>query len=217
MRLYRVLITILLINVSSLMWQEQTPQNKVEINPVPIELIIGNNSSMYQMSFYKKIPSASAFAFTNIINYEVDYQPNNPASYMIQSVVLYELIKKFEIGIGATLTANGGFNPIITLSFFHASKSIRLSIQPSYELHKQGNGEIFSFFEWHPLNNRSLHPYFRLQALTSFRESHQFSYHFWRLGVKYQIYHFGPALNVKHFGQNFRTEINVGVFFKVNI
>lgn len=211
-----IFIPILLISFI-LKAQEPNPQFQIPQAPIPIEVMVGAKSTMYQMTVDKRFAPGSRFKFFNLINYEVDDNEFTPDNYIIQTVASYEFAKGFDAGLGGNLKAFGGFKPIVSASYSHFSRNTGFVIQPVYEVHKDGEFSTLSFFEWHPVGMKMLQPYFRLQALTAWASEHSFSYHNWRLGAQYKIFRFGPALNVEYFGPNANSVANWGCFAGVVI
>lgn len=185
--------------------------------PVPVEVMVGAKSGMYQMTINKRFTSDSKFKFFNLINYEVDYDDQTPNTYIVQTIASYEFIRGFDVGTGANLTAFGGFKPIVSLSYSNFSRSMGILINPVYEIYKDGEFSVLARFEWHPVNDNKIQPYFSVQALTSWKDVHSFTYHNWRAGIQYKIFCFGPALNVEYVGKNAESTWNWGGFVNVLI
>jgi hypothetical protein len=211
-----ILIPVLLISFM-LRAQENNPQFQIPQAPIPVEVMVGAKSTMYQMTVDKRFAPGSRFKFFNLINYEVDDNEFTPDNYIIQTVASYEFAKGFDAGVGGNLKAFGGFKPIVSASYSHFSRNTGFVIQPVYEVHKDGEFSTLSFFEWHPANDKMIQPYFRVQALTAWTNVHSFSYHNWRLGAQYKIFRFGPALNVEYFGPSANSVTNWGCFAGVVI
>ncbi|HAA11677.1 MAG TPA: hypothetical protein DCE41_08260 [Cytophagales bacterium] len=185
--------------------------------PIPIEVVVGQNSSMYQMIVSKQITPGSKFGFFNLINYEVTYDDFAPNSYIIQSIVNYEIVKGLGVGAGANFKSFGGFKPIAVASYSYFNRDIGFLVQPSVELAENGNYEVFTMFEWHPVNAKKIQPYFRVQGLLTFNDEHAFSYHYWRIGIQYKGFRVGPGLNVQYVGPNVVNTTNLGGYFSILI
>lgn len=213
---FLVLIPILLLSFI-LKAQENIHQFQIPQAPIPVEVMVGAKSTMYQMTVDKRFVSGSRFKFFNLINYEVDDNEFTPDNYIIQTIGSYEFAKGFDVGIGGNLKAFGGFKPIVSASYSHFSRNTGFLIQPVYEIHKDVDFSTLAFFEWHPVNEKILQPFFRIQALTAWGSEHSFSYHYWRAGLQYKIFRFGPALNVEYVGPNATSTTNWVGFVSVLI
>ncbi len=211
-----ILISILLVSFT-LKAQENNHQFQIPQVPIPVEVMVGAKSTMYQMTVDKRFVPGSQFKFFNLINYEVDGNEFTPDNYIIQTIGSYEFAKGFDAGIGGNLKAFGGFKPIVSASYSNFTRVTNLIIQPVYEIHKGGEFSTLAIFEWHPVNENVLRPFFRIQALTAWTKEHSFSYHFWRAGFQYKIFRFGPALNVEYAGPNATSTTNWGGFVSVLI
>jgi len=101
---------------------------------------------------------------------------------------------------------------LVAASYMHFTENTGFIIQPSYELHKDGVFELYTMYEWTAKNTKSLQPYFKLSAYTSLKDKHTYSYHFWRAGVNYKGFRFGPALNAQYYGSAYSEVYNWGAF-----
>jgi hypothetical protein len=213
---FLIFIPFLLISVV-LKAQENNPQFKIPQAPIPVEVMVGSKSTMYQMIVNKRFAPNSQFKFFNLINYEVDYNDLTPDSYIIQTIGYYEFAKGFDLGAGGNLKAFCGFKPLVSVEYTHFSRNQGIVVQPVYEVHQDGEFSTLAMFEWHPVNNSKIQPYFYIQALTARTNVHAFSYHNWRVGAQYKIFRFGPALNVEYHGPNPKSELNWGGFVNILI
>lgn len=213
---YLILFSFILMSIF-LKAQEDKIPFKAPQPPIPVEVMVGTKSGMYQMTINKRFTADSKFKFFNLVNYEVDYDDQTPNKYIVQTIASYEFINGFDAGAGANLTAFGGFKPIFSASYSSFSRSMGIIINPVYEIYKDGEFSVLARFEWHPVNEKKIQPYFSVQALTSWKDVHSFSYHNWRAGVKYKISSFGPAVNFEYTGENAESSVNWGGFVNVLI
>jgi hypothetical protein len=197
--------------------QELEKSNESFQAPIPLELMVGNNYSLYQMTVSKQLTPGNKFGFFNLLSYEIDYVESTPDIYFIQSVFTYNINNNFNVGAGANLKSFESFNPIVWSSYSVFNDKIGFILQPSIELSKNGVAELFSLFEWHPVSQNKLSPYFRVQALFGRNNKHVFSYHYWRLGAQYNMFRFGAAINVQYIGENTISNTNLGGFVSVLI
>ena len=187
-----------------------------EAPPIPVEVFIGQKSGIYQIFVSRKFEPGGKLGLLNIINYEAMYDSEEENRYFIQSVLGYDLSKRFLIGAGARLTAFG-FKPLIALNYGYFGPKVNLVLQPSYELHSEGAVSLFTVFEWRPEPDIKLLPYFRIQGLTGNNGGHTFSYHYWRVGVRVKNWRFGPAANFQYIGPDAEARSNFGGFLGVLI
>lgn len=197
--------------------QELKKSNEILQAPIPLELMIGNDYSLYQMTVSKQLTPGNKFGFFNLLSYEIDYVESTSDIYFIQSVFTYNINTNFNVGTGANLKSFGGFKPILWSSYSIFNDKIGFVLQPSVELSKNGVAELFSLFEWHRTNQKKISPYFRVQALFGGNKKHVFSYHYWRLGAQYNMFRFGAAINVQYIGENVISNTNFGGFISILI
>jgi len=212
------IIILILLGFGNLQAQDDTTQFQCSQVSVPVEVMVGNDYSTYQVVINKQIGSAiSKFSFYSMINYDMYYDDGIPDNYFIQSIFFYSLSKRFGIGLGANSKLYEWTKPLVAVSYSIYTPSIGLYIQPSYEVYTDGLFEIYSLFSWAPVNEKTFQPYFKFEGYTSWGDGHSYSYHNWRLGLQYKIFHFGPALNVAYFGEDFESATNLGGFVNIVI
>jgi len=197
--------------------QENNAQFQIPQAPIPVEVMVGVKSIMYQIIVDKRFAPGSRFKFFNLINYEMDDNEFTPDNYIIQTLGYYEFAKGFDVGAGGNLKAFGGFKPIMSVQYTNFSRERGIVIQPVYEIHKDGEFSTMAMFEWYPVGDKKIQPYFKLQALTAWTSEHSFSYHNWRLGAQFKIFRFGPAVNVQYHGESATSNMNGGGFVGVVI
>lgn len=216
-----VLVGSILISLFSYSQEGRGDEHSFESDaPVPVEVMAGNEWAMFQTIVTKDFTKNNRVNFFNLINYEVDYDPNVPQSYIIQSIFSYNLNRFFALGAGANLKAFGGFKPLLAGRFSLFNRNIGLVVQPSIELHGEGVSEMFALFEWNPFNEGLVSPFLGLQGAAAFDTQggeHDFSYFNARLGVQIAQFRFGPALNSRFIGADFHSEWNFGGFVSISI
>ena len=184
--------------------------------PIAVEVMAGNKSSMFEMMVSKQIMN-SKFKFNNMTIFEIDYDKETSDYYYLQTIIFYDLPKGFGVGLGANLQSYNVFKPLVAVSYSHFTDNISFFIQPSYELHKDGAFEVYSFFEWIDSNKKNLQAYAKVSAYTSLNEEHIYSYNNWRLGANYKSFRFGPAMNIQFYGKEFNSNFNFGAFVNILI
>jgi len=194
--------------------QVDTNQISYPPAPIPIEIVGGEKSSTYQSVISRQLFNSN-FNFYNLTYLEVDYDETTPHYYYVQSIVSYSLPKGFNVGLGANLQTYNAFKPLVAISYMYFTENIGLVIQPSYEIHEDGLFELYAMFEWTAKNEKKVQPYFKLSAYSSWEEEHVYSYQFWRAGLNYKGFRFGPALNAQYYGTDFSSVLNFGGFISV--
>ncbi len=180
--------------------------------PILVEVMGGNNNTGYQMVVNKKFSPTSKFRFFNLISYEMDYDEQTPASYIVQTIASYEVTQAFYLGLGTNLKAFGGLKPLVSISYSYMHKNVVIFIQPSQEIDSEGDFEVFAFIEVHPVNQKKIQFYGRLQVLTTWNRAHSYSYQAWRIGLQFQDFRFGPAFTANYLGETPTTQTDLGAF-----
>ncbi|WP_163711375.1 hypothetical protein [Mangrovibacterium lignilyticum] len=206
-----ILIVFLTISLGAFAQTERPP------SPIPVEVMAGNHSNVYQLIVNKRFGPESPFKFFNLISYEIDDNDYTPDDYIIQTIGYYEFYNGFDAGVGTNFKAYGGFKPVVSVEYTRFSPTWGIVVQPVYEVDKDGEFSTLAIVEWHPMNGKKIKPYFRFQGLTAWASEHAFSYHRWRVGAQYHHFRFGPALNVQYAGPDKLTSWNWGAFLNVEI
>jgi hypothetical protein len=198
--------------------QETNTQPQITPSSIPVEAMIGNEYSSYQVVINKQIGSPySKFSFYSMVNYDMYYDDEIPDNYFIQTIFFYGITERIGVGIGANSKPYEGTKPLISLSYSIYTETIGLYIQPSYELDKDGLFELYNLFSWTPFNEKLIQPYVKIELYTSWGSEHSYSYSNLRLGIQYKIVRIGPALNISYFGGTFDNMTNWGGFINIKI
>ena len=97
-----LLLIIIFFQTGILKAQNDTAQVRCAQSSVPVETMIGNDYSSYQVVVNKQIGSAeSKFSFYSMVNYDMFYDNSIPDNYFIQSIFFYSITKRIGVGIGA--------------------------------------------------------------------------------------------------------------------
>lgn len=209
-------LTVLLFLMVPLFSYSQEEEKSIFQPPIPTELMVGNEYSLFKMIVTKQI-KGNQLKFYNLLSYEVDYADLEATNFFNQTVVFYDINTKLRAGLGLNYKSFGGAKPIFSILFSKFGKTGGYVIQPTLELHGEGAKELFALFEYIHQNNKNFQPYFRLDAFTAFLKKHDYSYFNWRVGVNRKSLRFGPALNVQYFGTQGANRLNWGGFVQVLI
>lgn len=184
--------------------------------PIPAELMVGNEYTLYKMIVTKQIKD-NKIKFYNLLSFEVNHNDLESTNFFNQSVLFYDFSSTLSAGIGLNYKSFGGAKPVISVLYSKFSQSKGLLIQPTIELTNNGAKELFVLYERVIQNKKSIQPYFRLDAFTAFIKNHDYSFLNWRLGVNRKGLRFGPAVNMQLFGNQGDTKNNFGGFIQVLI
>lgn len=212
MKLYFVLF-FLLIAVFFVAQEESKP---VFQPPIPVELTIGNEYTLFKMIVTKQL-KGNRLKFFNLLSHEVEYTDYSSVNFLNQTILFYDFNAQLSAGLGLNYKSFAGAKPVVSVLYSKFGKSGGYLIQPTVELHKEGAKELFALFEYVHQNERKIQPYFRLDAFTAFLATHDYSYFNWRLGINRKGLRVGPALNMQYFGNKGASRYNFGGFIQVLI
>lgn len=207
---YSIIIILMLVSALSLAQEDKSTTFKP---PIPVELMVGNEHSLYKMIVTK--PINHKIKFYNLLSCEVNHQDFEFSIIVNQTVLYYDFNENFSVGLGSSIKTFGGFKPLFSVLYSKFTESVGYIIQPSIELHKEGVKELFCMFEYTYQNKKELKPYFRIDALLNWKKNHDFSYTNLRLGFNKNGLMFGPALNTQYFGVAPNLQNNWGGFIRV--
>jgi len=218
-----IIIFLVCFSVSINLYAQQVEEDQsLHSSPVPIQVTVGNQSTLYQMIFSKQFGKNNQYTFFNLSEYELSYESETPENYLIQSIFFYNINQNFSLGTGANLKAHGGFKPLIAGAYSFFNRNFDVVIQPSIELEKDGVGEVFVLLEWHPTKNKKVNPFVSIQGLTSYKAengNHDFSYAYLKIGAQLGSFIVGPAVNFSEAGKGLysQSNVNVGGFLRILI
>jgi len=191
-------------------------ESEVYKPPVPVELMIGNEALLFKMVVTKPIYN-SKIKFYNLTTLESNFVTSSASNIFNQTVIFYDFNSKFSFGLGGSYSSYNSLKPIAAVLYSSFNANRGFLVQPSLVLEKGGSKELFSMFEYVHFLNPKLKSYFRIDAFTSWENTHDFSYLNWRVGVNTKVGNFGPAVNVNFVGKEALNYYNFGAFFNVLI
>jgi len=181
--------------------------------PIPVELMVGNESLLYKMVVTKQV--SSNFKFYNLLTYESSFITSSASGIFNQTAIFYDFSKHFSIGSGANFSSFHGVSPILVALYSNFNTTRGIVIQPSITLEKNNAKELFGMYELTYKVSPTITGYFRLDAFTSWYSKHDFSYLNWRLGTQTKQGRFGPAINFQFVANIPTPYINYGAFYNI--
>ncbi|MCK9164008.1 MAG: hypothetical protein M0O93_06655 [Bacteroidales bacterium] len=212
----RIILNFILLNIFVLSVYSQT------VNPpIPIEIYLGNNRTLFHMgvkrNIYKKIN------FSNSTSATVDYKNTQAENEIVMNNTLaYQFHKNINIGAGIQYHYKRGFIPNISMGFVYLNPTIMILLLPSFQFLPNGdrNIETMSFIEFTPKLTEKLRLYTKAQAMYNqniVNNKHDRSFAFFRLGLKINSISFGAACRYDYYGPNKIFKENYGGFIKFDI
>jgi len=185
--------------------------------PIPIELIIGHQYGVVDMSFSKKFSPTSRFGFFHMNTIQFDYNEDAKNSLIIQDLLFVETIKNLRVVAGAAYS-KGGFDPTVGLQYIFSSKKLMFLCAPRINIDSEPSYDFMNIIQYKIQLNKRTNLFARAKFLNVFNaESNIKSYQWFRLGLEKKGMQFGLAFNLDENGPNPSVESNIGVFVRKEI
>lgn len=186
--------------------------------PTPVEVLLGNNRFVSQISISKKFAENSRFGFLATSYIAADYGNDKSENESVNvAFITYDMVKGFGLVSGAVLNSAWGFRPYSGFRYLYANQQFLAMVIPGFYLTESHNFETIGLVEYRPhiKNNWSL--YSRLEGLYNVdmdTKKHDRSFIYGRLGLSYKTLGFGFAVNYDWYGPFKANKDNVGVFLR---
>lgn len=187
--------------------------------PIPVELLIGNNRTNMQLSMNRNI-SGKLF-YNNITTVYADYKNTRSETELVMvNSLVYRFQKNFGVSGGLQYHFVKGFVPNIAFHASYADPTWLLVFTPYFNVLPQRNSETIGIVEYKPVLAQNIRLYTRAQALYNYNlnyKAHDRSFYYFRLGLAVNKIAFGAAANLDYYGQKRIKKENFGGFFKINL
>jgi hypothetical protein len=185
--------------------------------PIPIELMMGHQYGVADMSFSKKFSPTSRFGFFHMNTIQFDYNEDAKNSFILQDQLFVEALKNLRITAGAAYS-KGGFDPTTGLQYIFNGKKLMFLIAPRINIDSEPSYDFMNIIQYKIQLNERTNLFARAKFLNVFNaESNIKSYQWFRLGLEKKGMQFGLAFNLDENGPNTSVESNMGVFVRKEI
>jgi len=193
--------------------------NIAKTQPIPAELMLGNNYGTLKMIVSKNFSQTSKFGIFHINILQFDYLHNSENDLMLQDLVFFEPIKNFRITGGGLYTGKTGFLPTTGLQYKMNKKGFFLLLSPRVNFRDSGNeGDIFSIVQVTPKINEKLDLVVGVQSLFLFNgDGNIKSAQDLRLGLGFKNTQVGVAAGLEQVGPHYKSFSNFGIFIEQSI
>jgi hypothetical protein len=211
---------LLLANEAIAQQQGEVGSAPIQVEPIPVELIIGNNRFGLQFVMNKRFTSSSRFSFLNVNVFTSDYNNNKDNLDLVAiSQVGYDLLKGFGPTIGLSVNSVAGLSPTVGLQYVFVNEMILLVLTPTIVFSKPNTIQGLIVGEYKPPLTKKIDLFSRFQAMYNYepeKNFHHRSYIQCRLGVGIIKYQFGFAVNLDYYGPEKVLKENYGAFLRIN-
>ncbi|MCY1723032.1 hypothetical protein OU798_21975 [Prolixibacteraceae bacterium Z1-6] len=191
--------------------------NDTSAQPIPVELMLGNNFGSVNITINKRFSPESRFGIFLLNSVEFDYNEDYKNSLILRNMFSVETVKNLEI-VGGLIYTNGGLDPQTGLLYTLSKKKVFFLFNPNINIESDPAYDIMTIFEFKPKINDRFNLYTHFKFLNVFTADSNFkSYQWMRLGLESRGLSFGLAFNLDEHGPNPSVETNFGLFVQKTI
>lgn len=185
--------------------------------PIPVELMMGNNYGTVNFSFNKNFSPTSRFGFSHLNTVQFDYKDKNKNSFILQNLIYVETIKNLRVAGGVAYSL-GGFNATAGLQYSYSGEKLIIRCTPRVNIKSNPSYNVMTILQYKPKINDHAKLFTRIQLLNIFDDGGNIkSYQWMRLGLEVKRIQFGLAANLDEIGPNPTVESNLGLFIRKEI
>jgi len=190
---------------------------KIQAQPIPIELMMGNQYGLVNLAFSKDFSETSRLGFFHMNTVQFDYSEDEKNSFILQDLLYVEIFRNLRVAGGVAYT-KGGFAPTAGLQYVFAGRKFLFLFGPRVNIESDPSYDFITIVQYKPAINDHLKLYTRLQLLNVFDAAGNIrSYQWLRLGLEVKGIQFGLAANLDQYGPNPSVESNFGMFVRKEI
>lgn len=190
--------------VSNTTFSQQEAPKAHKSAPIPLEIFLGEDGWTTQLVIDKKFAKSDKFGYFALSYLRANYDNDN---YLRESVNLallkYDVFKSVSVLSGALYNSHWGFRPYAGAQYAFHSKTFMGLLNSGFHLTETKNFETIAMAEYRPAISKDWSLYTRAQGMYSQNtlvDEHDRSYVYGRVGITYQAFSFGAALNYDWYG-----------------
>ncbi len=188
----------------------------VKSQPIPIELMFGNDYGVFELSFSKSLVKDSKLGFFHMNSVEFGYD-GNYSSIILQDLLYMETLKNLRVAGGLAYTP-GGFNPTAGLQYNYVNQKLFILCAPRINIKSDYSYDIMNIVQYKIPLNENLKFFTRAKFLNVFAPKGNIkSYQWFRLGLETKGIQFGLAVNLDERGPAPKLLTNWGAFIRKEI
>ena len=214
----RKLLFLVAVSFTQITHAQPTEPRPHPTSPIPAEVAFGADGWSLQLIIDKKIAADSRFGFFALSYLRADYDNDqNKRESMNLALIKYDLIKHVSLLSGAIVNSQWGFRPYAGSQFSLFGKNFMGALITGTFLTETHNYEALAMAEYTPAIAGNWSLFTRVQGLynqNSETGKHDRSHLYGRLGLSYNGFTFGGAVNFDWFGPEKIEERLFGVFVR---
>ncbi len=190
--------------------------NTLRAQPIPIELMFGNDYGVFELAFSKNLAKDSRVGFFHLNSVEFGYD-GDYSSIIVQDLLYIETLKHLNLAGGLAYTP-GGFNPTVGLQYIVSGPKFFLLCAPRINIESDPTYDIMTIIQYKAPINEKLKLFTRAKFLNVFNADMNIkSYQWFRLGLETKGIQFGLGINLDERGPDPSLTTNWGVFIRKEI
>jgi hypothetical protein len=185
---------------------------------IPAQLFFGNNSAEYNFLWYKDVDQNKKVSLFNFTYFTSNYTSSEENAYEIYQIATYNITENWGIASGGRFF-NNHLSPQIAISYQYETEVFYLNLFPTIQFlsnQKEVGYSVFGLLFYRPMINNTWKLFNQLtfEPLLN-TKGRVYSYQQLRIGLEYKtLFQFGIGVNTEHFGREFNTNQNVGLFIR---
>lgn len=186
--------------------------------PIPVELMAGNQYATINLVVSKQFAETSRFGFFHLNSLTMHYQDKNKNDLALQNLLFYEFLDNFRLTGGAFYSTKPGFSPTAGMQYLKTGKKWFILLSPRINIENDPSINLFTIIRYKTRISEHAGLYTSLQALNIFDgNGHIKSYQWFRAGIEFKNTQFGLAANFDEFGPEANITTSFGVFLRKEI
>jgi hypothetical protein len=186
--------------------------------PIPVELMVGNQYSTINLVVSKQFAEASKLGFFHLNSLTMHHDDKNKNDLALQNLLFYEFKESFRITGGAFYSTKPGFSPTAGLQYLNIGKKWFILLSPRVNIENDPSVNMFTIIRYKTRVNEKAGLYASLQALNIFDGyGHIKSYQWFRAGIDLRGTQLGLAANFDEFGPDASLTSSYGIFLRKEI
>lgn len=188
----------------------------LKAQPIPVELMLGNNYGVFELTFSKPLAQDSKIGFFHLSSVEFGYD-GEYSSIILQEMLYVETLKNLRVVGGITYTP-GGFTPSFGLHYIVRKEKFFFLSAPRINISDELSYDIINIIQYKIPVSEKHNLFTQAKLLNVFNSYGNIkSYQWFRVGLETKGVQFGLAVNLDERGPDPELTTNWGAFIRKEI